>query len=51
MTSNEEVIVKYNSTSLPNPAIVFGSDVLILVKDNNLLSSIRIVSSMFFMMQ
>ena len=36
MTYNEEAIVKYNSTSLPNPVMVFDRDVLILVKDNNL---------------
>ena len=37
MACNGEVIVKCSSTSFPHPVKVFGRDVLILVKDNNLL--------------
>ena len=48
MTFNEEVIVKNSSSSLPQPVMVFDRDVLILVKDNNLLRSFRIVTKMFF---
>ena len=48
MTCNGGVIVKYSSTSLPHPVMVFGRDVLILVKDNNLLRSSMIVTLIFF---
>ena len=34
-----EVIDKYSSTSLQNPVIVFGTDVLLLVKDSKLRNS------------
>ena len=44
MICSEEVIVKYHSTSLPNPVMVFGRDVWILVRNNNLHSSFRIVT-------
>ena len=51
MTCNEEVIVKYNSNGLPNPVMVFDRDVWILKEDNNLHSSFRILTLMFFKMQ
>ena len=47
MTCNGEVIVKYSSTGLPHPVMVFGRDVL-SKKDNNLLRSFRVVTLMFF---
>ena len=48
MTCNGEVVVKYSSASFPHPVMIFGRDVLILIKDNTLLRSFRIVTYMFF---
>ena len=50
MTCNGEVTVKYSSTSLPHPVMVFSRDALILVNDNYLLRSFRIVTLMFFVL-
>ena len=44
ITCNLEVIVKYSSISLPHPVMVFGRDALILIQDNTLLRSFRIVT-------
>ena len=45
VTCNGEVIIKYSSASLPHHVMIFGRDVMILVKDNTLLRSFRIVTS------
>ena len=48
MSCNGELIFKYSSTSLPHPGMVIGRDVLILVKDNDLLRSFMMVNLTLF---